>query len=260
MLIVIALNVRTRKAEDEIHAAAGVGGAGDVLAAAAVVMLADAAMSLDNVVALAAIARGSFWLLALGVLLSIPIIAYGSLILTEIIHRAPELLTLGALVLGWIAGEMAVSDPSLSGWMQANAPALAALAPALGAAFVWVAGQDAERRSPRRTTEPTSAIRTAPLRPLSLERLHPAAVEPRPMEDPVCDRAAREQPKQAFASEPTLARAPSRWSEERATEPHRIPALSGWSEERVVLLCLVVLAALAGLTIFVVASLLHGFR
>ena len=46
-------------------------------------------MSLDNVVALAAIAGGSFWLLALGVLLSIPIIAFGGLILTEIMRRAP---------------------------------------------------------------------------------------------------------------------------------------------------------------------------
>src|SRR5277367_3680003 len=95
--------------------------------------------------AVGAIAVGSFWLLALGVVLSIPIIAYGSLILTQIIRRAPEILTLGAVVLGWIAGEMAVSDPLVSGWIQTNAPALAALAPPLVAVFALVAGRGARK-------------------------------------------------------------------------------------------------------------------
>ena len=130
MLIVIALNVRARKADDESSSLPlAARRAGDFLAAAAIIMLADAAMSLDNVVALAAIAGGSFWLLTLGVLLTIPIIAYGSLILIQIIRRAPEILTLGAVILGWIAGEMAVSDPLVSGWIETNAPALAVLAP-----------------------------------------------------------------------------------------------------------------------------------
>ena len=48
--------------------------------AAAVIIVADAAMSLDNVVALAAIARGNFWLLAIGVALSLPVLAYGGVI------------------------------------------------------------------------------------------------------------------------------------------------------------------------------------
>ena len=239
MLIVIALNVRAGKAEDEIHAAARVAGAGDFLAAAAAIMLADAAMSLDNVVALAAIADGSFWLLALGVLLSIPIIAYGSLILTEIIRRAPEILTLGALVLGWIAGEMAVSDPLLSGWMQSNAPALGAFAPALAAAFVWVARQGTLRRA----AEPTGAIRTAPPRRIVHEPSPQPVFDARPGQYLTHERALRQ------AASPAV-----------ATEPRRIPALSGWSDQRVVVLCLLVLAALGGLTIFVVASLLHGFR
>ena len=68
-LIVIALNVRARSGGDDRPAAAGTVGRGDFVTAAAVIMLADAAMSLDNVVALAAIAGGSFWLLALGVAL-----------------------------------------------------------------------------------------------------------------------------------------------------------------------------------------------
>jgi len=140
-LVVIALNVQAREGEGEIDADASAAGAGDLLSAAAVIMFADAAMSLDNVVALAVIAAGNFWLLAAGVLLSVPILAYGGLILTQIIRLAPGILTIGVVVLGWIAGEMAVSDPLLSGWIETNAPALAALAPPLVAVFALVAGR-----------------------------------------------------------------------------------------------------------------------
>ncbi len=62
-LVVIGLNVQTQRREDEIVRAGGVAGAGDFLSAAAVIMFADAAMSLDNVDALAAISGGNFWLL-----------------------------------------------------------------------------------------------------------------------------------------------------------------------------------------------------
>ena len=142
MLVVIALNFRARKVPGEGHAAAGAPGPRDFLAAAAVIMFADAAMSLDNVVAVAAIARGDFWLTTLGVFLTIPILAYGSLILKEIFHNAPEILTFGAVVLGWTAGGMAVSDPFVANWVRSNAPALMVFAPPLAAAFVWVAGQE----------------------------------------------------------------------------------------------------------------------
>jgi YjbE family integral membrane protein len=241
-LIVIALNVRGRKADDEAYAAAGGAGAGNFLAAAAIIMLADAAMSLDNVVALAAIAGGNFWLLTLGVLLTIPIIAYGSLILTQIIRRAPEILTLGAVILGWIAGEMAVSDPLLSGWVQSNAPALAVLAPTLVAVFVWAAGPGAQR-PPRRTREPSRDIGAVRPRHILHEPSSQPAFDARPGQYLTYERALRQ------AVGPAI-----------DTKPRRTPALSGWSEQRVVVLCLVVLAALAGLTIFVVASLLHSFR
>jgi YjbE family integral membrane protein len=240
-LIVIALNVRARRGGDDRLAPAGAVGTGDFVTAAAVIMLADAAMSLDNVVALAAIAGGNFWLLTLGVLLTIPIIAYGSLILTQIIRRAPEILTLGAVILGWIAGEMAVSDPLLSGWVQSNAPALAVLAPTLVAVFVWVAGRGAQR-PPRRRREPSRDIGAARPRRILHEPSSQPAFDARPGQYLTCERALRQ------AVSPAI-----------ATKPRRTPALSGWSEQRVVVLCLVVLAALAGLTIFVLASLLHSF-
>jgi YjbE family integral membrane protein len=237
-LIVIALNVRARRAGDDRLATAGRAGAGDFVAAAAIIMLADAAMSLDNVVALASIAGGSFWLLALGVALSIPIIAFGSLILSGIIRRAPAILTLGAVVLGWIAGEMAVSDPLVVGWVQANAPALAVFAPTLGAAFVWLAGERAERRSPRRAIEPARAVRTpSPPRP-AVATPSPTATRLVAVYDPVPEPAPCEDLLPVVA-----------------TEPHPTQASGGWSEERTVVVGFVILAALAGLIIFVASFL-----
>jgi YjbE family integral membrane protein len=112
----------------------------DLWSAAAVIVVADAAMSIDNVVALAAIARGNFWLLAIGVMLSLPILGYGGMLLHNLLIRAPGLVALGAAVLGWIAGEMAISDPAVAPWANANAPGLVAIAPALGAVFVWLHG------------------------------------------------------------------------------------------------------------------------
>ncbi len=239
-LIVIALNVRARKAgDDSLAATGGSAGPGDFVTAAAVIMLADAAMSLDNVVALAAIAGGRFWLLALGVLLSIPIIAYGSLILSGILRRAPAILTLGAVVLGWIAGEMAVSDPLLVGWVEANAPALAVFAPAFGAAFVWLAGAGAERRSPRRALRPARALWVAAPAPLAVET-SPLETALEAGRDPAPQRALPGALEPAVAAEPPSGRAQRRWSEERA-----------------VVVGFVVLAALAGLIIFV-ASLLDS--
>jgi YjbE family integral membrane protein len=231
MLVVIALSVKARN-EDENGAAGSATGAGDFLSAAAVIMFADAAMSLDNVVALAAIAAGNFWLLAAGVLLSIPILAYGGLILTQIVRHAPEIMTIGAVILGWVAGEMAVSDPLLSSWIQADAPALAVLAPPLVAVFVWVAGQGAqkvERQALGSATRQATRLASESPRPPALElgrEAAPSAIAPL--------AALLDEPPPVFAAVALEA-----------------PARRGWSEERVVVLGFVVLAAVAGLIIFI---------
>jgi len=242
-LVVIALNIRAQRQGDVAGSWRGAGSASDLLSAAAVIMFADAAMSLDNVVALAAIAGGNFWLLAIGVLLSIPILVYGAIILTHIIRRAPEILTVGAAFLGWIAGGMATSDPLVAGWVQTDAPALAVFAPPLAALFVLIAGGGAKRRETKATPlpaiparqatkrappaprEPAIAPRPAPLSPASVDEPVPAGV-PQP--------AALQDPPPAFA----------------ADEPATAPG-GGWTEERVVVAGFVLLAFLAGLIIFV---------
>jgi YjbE family integral membrane protein len=145
-LVVITLNVQAGKNENEETARETGARTGELLSVEAIIMLADGAMSLDNIAALAALAGGNLWLLATGVLLSIPVLAYGGLILNRITRNAPEILTVGAAILGWIAGEMAVSDSLLLDWIQNNAPALAAFAPPLVAAFVWFAGKASQKK------------------------------------------------------------------------------------------------------------------
>jgi YjbE family integral membrane protein len=251
-LIVIALNVRAATTDERLDASAGGDpAASDFVAAAAIIMLADAAMSLDNVVALASIAGGDFWLLATGVLMSVPILAYGSLILTQIIRSAPGILTLGAVILGWIAGGMAVSDPLLSGWIRVNAPALAVFAPALIAAFVWIAGRGAEGGEARRTSErePVRALAPEPPSETASGRLRP----PSPPSRPAQERARSPAPSTIGLKTAAPEGPPSPVVAERS----ETAANGGWSEERVVVVGFVVLAALAGIIIFI-ASLLDS--
>ncbi|CAH1662345.1 MULTISPECIES: TerC family protein [unclassified Chelatococcus] len=75
------------------------------------IAIADAVMSLDNVVAISAAAHGNPWLFIFGLVLSIPLIMVGSTLIMALLERYPVFVWAGALLLGWIAGEMLVSDP-----------------------------------------------------------------------------------------------------------------------------------------------------
>lgn len=81
------------------------------------ILLADIVMSLDNVLAIAAIAKGNMTYVAIGIGLSIPIIVWGSSFLSHWLYRAPLLMYAGAGVLGYTAGEMIASDERLSLWL-----------------------------------------------------------------------------------------------------------------------------------------------
>jgi YjbE family integral membrane protein len=75
------------------------------------IAVADAVMSLDNVVAIAAVAKGDVWLFSFGLALSIPLIMVGSQLILSMIERFPVIVWAGAALLGWIAGEMIATDP-----------------------------------------------------------------------------------------------------------------------------------------------------
>lgn len=77
------------------------------------IAVADATMSLDNVIAVAAISGGETWLFVLGLILSIPLIVIGSTLIMTLMERWPIIVWGGAALLGWVAGEMVASDPAL---------------------------------------------------------------------------------------------------------------------------------------------------
>jgi YjbE family integral membrane protein len=110
-------------------------------AAIRTIIIADFVMSLDNVLGVAAAAKGHVGLLVVGLAISIPIIIYGSTLVLRLMTRWPIIVTIGGGVLGWVAGEMAVTDPVIQPWVDGNAHWMHQLAPALVATFVVVVGR-----------------------------------------------------------------------------------------------------------------------
>jgi YjbE family integral membrane protein len=87
-----------------------------LLAAVKTILIADLVMSLDNVIAVAAAAGGSYILLILGLAISIPLVIFGATMLIKLMERFPVIITIGAGLIGWVAGEMLVADSGLTGW------------------------------------------------------------------------------------------------------------------------------------------------
>jgi YjbE family integral membrane protein len=91
-----------------------------MLAAIKTILIADLVMSVDNVIAVAAAAGDSVTLLILGLGISIPLVIFGSTLLIKVMERFPIVIAVGAALIGFVAGEMMVTDPALSDWMAAN--------------------------------------------------------------------------------------------------------------------------------------------
>ncbi len=161
LLALIALNLAQPQAEHDAKALPNDSTAWSV---GLVILTADLVMSLDNVVALAAVARGNFVLLALGLLLSIPALMFGAAILMRLIKRHSWLIQAGAALLGWLGGDLAISDIAIAPWVDVQSPALTLVVPALVALAVLllpsriVAGP---ARAVRKIT-PKTAITPAP--------------------------------------------------------------------------------------------------
>jgi YjbE family integral membrane protein len=86
------------------------------------ILLADLVMSLDNVLGVAAAAKGNVLLLIIGLALSVPLIVYGSTFVLNIMRKFPITIMLGAALLGYLGGEMFFSDTAIQTWVQTNLP------------------------------------------------------------------------------------------------------------------------------------------
>ena len=119
------------------------------------VVVADAVMGIDNVLGIGGAAHGSVLLIVLGLVISVPIIVWGSRFVLTLMDRFPILITGGAALLGWIAGGMIVHDVAIRAYAEALLPGpLAWAAPVAGALLVVVIG----RLAGRRTVAPAAPI------------------------------------------------------------------------------------------------------
>lgn len=95
---------------------------GTLSAAVRTILIADLVMSLDNVLGVAAAAKGNLTLLVAGLVISIPLIVFGSSMMLRLMQRAPVIIVLGAALLGYLAGEMLFSEVALQPWIAAHLP------------------------------------------------------------------------------------------------------------------------------------------
>ena len=148
-LLLLWIGMGLLKSEDD---AAGSGNAvkQGMLAAVRTILLADFVMSLDNVIAVAAAAGGNVLLLILGLAISIPLVVFGSTLMIKLMARFPIIVTLGAALIGWVAGETITNDHVLQGFVQVH-PWVHYAAAAAGAVLVILLGKWMQTRATAQT-------------------------------------------------------------------------------------------------------------
>ena len=126
LLVWIAYRLLT-SAEDDGARAAGVAPAAGFWSALRTIVVADAVMGLDNVVAVAGAAQGSVFLVVLGLAISVPIVVWGSTLILGLVERFPGILYAGGAVLAWTGVKMIAGEPVIGGLLAQRPLASAAL-------------------------------------------------------------------------------------------------------------------------------------
>ena len=121
-------------------------------AAIRTILIADLVMSLDNVLAVAAAAKGNLPLLVLGLLVSIPLIIFGATLLTKVMERFPIIITIGAALLGFLAGEMLLTDPAVTAQFGAINEHTVTVGGIVGAVLVVALGTYLTKRQQKKAT------------------------------------------------------------------------------------------------------------
>ena len=140
-LLLLWIGVKLLQPEPESNDLHQVDASTTLLGAIKTIIIADAVMSLDNVVAIAGAAKDSIGLVIFGLVVSVPIIAWGSKLVMKLMDRFPIVIVIGAGLLGWIAGDMSITDASTKEWINAKAAFLHWLAPVFGALLVVILGK-----------------------------------------------------------------------------------------------------------------------
>jgi YjbE family integral membrane protein len=147
--LLLWIGVKLLVPEEERHS--NIEGSDKLWSAVKTVIIADLVMSIDNVIAIAGVATGAgsqhqLPLVIFGLLVSIPIIVWGSQMVLKLMDRFPVIITVGGMLLGWIAGTMAHSDPAVKDWLPQTAVWDYGLG-ALGALGVFLVGTLLKKRA-----------------------------------------------------------------------------------------------------------------
>jgi YjbE family integral membrane protein len=151
-LLLFWIGIKLMLPEDDAHHD-GIDGGTTLAAAIKTIVVADAVMSLDNVIAVAGASHGSLTLVTFGILVSIPIVVWGSKIVLRLMERFPVVITVGAGLLGWIAGGMLLTDPAMPPAVAQAVPYAHYVFAAVGAALVVGIGTLIARRQNARAAQ-----------------------------------------------------------------------------------------------------------
>ena len=146
LLLWIGVKLIAEEGGDDAGGEGKVQASDKLLAAVRTVIIADLVMSIDNVLGVAAAAKGSLLLLVFGLVVSIPLVIAGSQLIMKLIERFPILILAGGGLLGYVAGEMVVEDVAIEPWIKANAHALEWIIPAAGIVVVIGVAKWMQRR------------------------------------------------------------------------------------------------------------------
>jgi YjbE family integral membrane protein len=148
-LLLLWIGVKLLLPEDEGGAHGNVQGATTLAGAIRTIIVADAVMSLDNVIAVAGAAKGDIGLVVFGILVSIPIVVWGSKFVLKLMDRYPVVITFGGALLGWIAGDMLLTDVAVKPRFEGAPGWLGLAAAAAGATLVVIVGKTLAARAER---------------------------------------------------------------------------------------------------------------
>jgi len=200
LLATIAINLALPPKDDDqaapFHAGSQIFGVG------LVIIVSDLVMSLDNVVALAAITRGDYLLLALGLVLSIPALMWGAVLMTALLKRHPWTVEVGAALLGWIAGDFAISDRLYADWLSSQSPALSFAVPLAMSIYVVAQARILAQGPRRKKPVVIKAVLPVAAKPVVVKPAEIAPQPPSPPPAPAPVPTPEPKPVRAFAPAP----------------------------------------------------------
>jgi YjbE family integral membrane protein len=138
--------------EEQDSHGSGENASANLWAAVRTIVIADAVMSLDNVIAIAAAAKDSLLLLVIGLAISMPLVIFGSALILKILNRLPILVWAGGALLGYIAGEVMITDPVVENTIHPSEWVHLAV-PIAGAVLTVLLGIALTRRRARRAAD-----------------------------------------------------------------------------------------------------------